>query len=1033
MRIFKRIVAIALSFSMMLGVGVVGLDNKGVSSIIDIVAHADIDTVDQSLMSDEVKNMLNTTSRTPGITEIPVYDRKNGGGSIEFTIHLKEDDYKILEKFASEHFTADMTLADKLLVTHQWIHYNVDYAYAGSKWDAIESLSYPDAIFNHKSGQCVQYNGAMAAMLCYFGYKAYVVKGVTSGQHYWCECEIDGARYYVETGNHGKNGDSWQYFFSPAESSSHSYTNKSYGNDTTNPNPGGQLPTDENIVGENTADPGQNSQALDNNAPNSALASDDDNSWVRVKDMFRHGGQYVGVSDENADNGENADNTSSGTRKGSATGEYAITLQDGSWYWYHQTTAFDDCVHCGTWSKMSWGSGGYFGSDGCAQYSMSIIISNLLGKAVTPNDWLSSIGCKINDSKTHCDTGPCDCISGHAITDRNTLLKHVKETYSLEVSEDLYTLSKEEAEKRAIEILDNEGGMIWYKYGAGTGFKGGWWPSYSCSTHYIAIRAHDEKGFYILDECMKNGMDKMNEPVSWDALWYGIGLTPQQKYMYGLWDPNATNVNNNGESSVSGSGSLAGIKIGIDPGHQAKWMSDTEASAPNFTTFNVNKKYKYKCSSGCTGVVTKVPEYKTVLEIGLKLKTALEAEGATVVMTRTTHDVQLSNQDRAKMMNNAKVDVWVRVHTDSISGDSGKHGCALYCSKNATKADESKKYCEIILPQIIDATQAKNQGIWQNDNYTGQNWSEVPCFMIECGFSSNPDEDRKLVTPEYQDKIVTGMVNGFKICFKDKVKSSVSNNNTSNITVNDNGTTKLSGTNTYQIQSAVKDTMSEIDGQGGKWQVQVLSLTDSSKSFSTGNCTGKMISASLIKMFVAGAVYENYDKVKKQGSDTDHLIEIMITKSDNDACNTLIKRLGDGNADKGFVVINDYCNSHGFKDSQINRLMLVNDGKQNYTTTNDCINFMKSCYNNSLKGSAEIIGYMKKQTLTSKIPAGVPSSVAVANKTGSLSNVENDSAIVYAKSGVYFMCVISTGLSNCEKARKSIKNTSKKVYEYMVR
>ena len=121
----------------------------------------------------------------------------------------------IIEQFAAEHFPENSTMAEKLYITHQWIHKNVDYAYAGPKWNAIVNKSYVDAIFNYKSGQCVQYNGAMASVLAYYGYDVYMVRGWTRPgvQHYWTECNIDGKTYLVECGNLGKNGDSWQYFF----------------------------------------------------------------------------------------------------------------------------------------------------------------------------------------------------------------------------------------------------------------------------------------------------------------------------------------------------------------------------------------------------------------------------------------------------------------------------------------------------------------------------------------------------------------------------------------------------------------------------------------------------------------------------------------------------------------------------------------------------------------------------------------------------------------------------------------------------
>ena len=174
------------------------------------VVNADVQLDDSS-----IKSLLNTCPRGETKREITVYNRQKGDGAIDFTLKLSDNDIAIIEQFAAEHFPENSTLAEKLYITHQWIHKNVDYAYAGAKWNAIVNKSYVDAIFNYRSGQCVQYNGAMASVLAYYGYDVYMVRGWTRPgvQHYWTECKVNGRTYLVECGNLGKNGDSWQYFF----------------------------------------------------------------------------------------------------------------------------------------------------------------------------------------------------------------------------------------------------------------------------------------------------------------------------------------------------------------------------------------------------------------------------------------------------------------------------------------------------------------------------------------------------------------------------------------------------------------------------------------------------------------------------------------------------------------------------------------------------------------------------------------------------------------------------------------------------
>ena len=61
---------------------------------------------------------------------------------------------------------------------------------------------------------------------------------------------------------------------------------------------------------------------------------------------------------------------------------------------------------------------------------------------------------------------------------------------------------------------------------------------------------------------------------------------------------------------------------------------------------------------------------------------------------------------------------------------------------------------------MVEATGARADGIFRRDTYTGLNWSTVPCILVEMGYMSNPEEDVKLNDPDYQQKLVEGMVDG---------------------------------------------------------------------------------------------------------------------------------------------------------------------------------------------------------------------------------------------------------------------------------
>ncbi len=213
-------------------------------------------------------------------------------------------------------------------------------------------------------------------------------------------------------------------------------------------------------------------------------------------------------------------------------------------------------------------------------------------------------------------------------------------------------------------------------------------------------------------------------------------------------------------------GPLAGLIIGIDPGHQRIANNDKEPCAPWDASKNSqinNQTMKTKTASGTSGKFTHVDEYVAVLDISLKIKAHLEALGATVVMTRETADVNLSNIDRAEICNNANCHVALRIHCNGADNPAVK-GVEAWVRGNGDGSDEykalgayEKKLAEGLLTYFVEATGAAKRNVNTSDNYTGLNWSTVPSIIVECGFMSNEEEDNLLVSPEYQEKIAKGV------------------------------------------------------------------------------------------------------------------------------------------------------------------------------------------------------------------------------------------------------------------------------------
>jgi N-acetylmuramoyl-L-alanine amidase len=203
---------------------------------------------------------------------------------------------------------------------------------------------------------------------------------------------------------------------------------------------------------------------------------------------------------------------------------------------------------------------------------------------------------------------------------------------------------------------------------------------------------------------------------------------------------------------------LAGKVVVIDPGHQAHSDSALEPIGPGAS------QKKAKVSSGTASPTTGTPESAVALAVGLKLRDALEAKGITVVMTRTTQNVDISNSQRAKLANQAHADLAIRLHCDG-STQSSAHGLfTLYPASIKGWTDDiavvSKQAASIIQAAVIDTTGAQDRGLQERSDLTGFNWSDVPDVLMEMGFMTNAAEDKQLESGTYQDKIVQGLVNG---------------------------------------------------------------------------------------------------------------------------------------------------------------------------------------------------------------------------------------------------------------------------------
>ena len=183
---------------------------------------------------------------------------------------------------------------------------------------------------------------------------------------------------------------------------------------------------------------------------------------------------------------------------------------------------------------------------------------------------------------------------------------------------------------------------------------------------------------------------------------------------------------------------LTGLVIVIDPGHQAETDETEETLFPGATVG------KPRCTSGAVGVDINTKEYEVTLEIALATKAYLEACGASVILTRETNDVNLSNQERADIAVAASPDIFIRIHADSVP-DSEVSGVIAYVPDSGNYIETDKKLADSLGTLVAEAQGIEYLGCFSTNAYTGLNYStSVKSVQLVVGFLSNSEDEARL-------------------------------------------------------------------------------------------------------------------------------------------------------------------------------------------------------------------------------------------------------------------------------------------------
>ena len=166
---------------------------------------------------------------------------------------------------------------------------------------------------------------------------------------------------------------------------------------------------------------------------------------------------------------------------------------------------------------------------------------------------------------------------------------------------------------------------------------------------------------------------------------------------------------------------------------------------------------------GVSGVNTSVKESDLNLEISKKLKSYFLSGGFNVVMTRETSAGLYGGlskgfkmrdmEKRRDIINGANADLMISVHLNFYSSPE-RRGAQVFFRQNDQNSEELARYIQ----KQLNFTEREYSPLM--GDYYVLNQANCLAVLCECGFLSNPDDERLLLTEEYRDKIAYRIYKG---------------------------------------------------------------------------------------------------------------------------------------------------------------------------------------------------------------------------------------------------------------------------------
>lgn len=157
------------------------------------------------------------------------------------------------------------------------------------------------------------------------------------------------------------------------------------------------------------------------------------------------------------------------------------------------------------------------------------------------------------------------------------------------------------------------------------------------------------------------------------------------------------------------------------------------------------------------------------------------------------------------------------------------------------------------------------------------------------------------------------------------------------------------------------------------------------------------------------------------------LVEVMITHSDNTATKMLIDYLG-------IDTVNATIRDLGLSDTVVSTTNLLNADGLNYSTPYDMNRLLYKLAKSEIatpEMCRDMIDILSRNAHRWGIPKHLPASVRVANKTGTLTGIRNDSGIIFLQDSPYILSVF-TKMTSSQIAQSAVVDISDQIYRWRI-